>query len=185
MEKKNAVPVWLTIVLAIACLAVAAYDAFLMVQLIDAISSIAIVNFCADIIVSLAAFIYCVSGYKKNTASFFKIFCIMNAVAAFMAFGMCINLAETNKMWIINAIFMLALSVLYFMFAFVKDLGRKKSYRIYLVLLGICVVYVIISSIIAPYTITLSICMMIIEFVFGVMLYGKYKDKEARGRNVD
>ena len=73
--------------------------------------------------------------------------------------------------------------------AIVKDLGKKKTWIIFFVLLGLDVIGSVIlmvdSSIgFLGYAIMGSVSLLISDGTLGLAIHGKYKDKQSRGSAV-
>jgi len=120
------------------------------------------------------AYFYCFMGYQKDSAKYFKWFCVLYAV---YQLGVIVRLAgETN----IGPVVCHAIPI-WFMGAFyiAENLGRKKSF----VLSGINFIVALVSLVfgLLDGQVIYPVCNMTLAFVFIVMIYAKYVDKANRG----
>ena len=142
------------------------------------------INF-SYIVALVASIFYLLSGYKKNSASYYKITIglLMLAQALYI-----VNMFYSNMMIAEILLHVISL-ILIVVLASVKDFGKKNS-NIVVILLALCrIVLLIISynhlSSLGNLSIT-NLCTEISNLLFvgtiGLMVDAKYEDKRERGR---
>lgn len=145
------------------------------------------VNAIVCVIGLLFGLAYAFSGYVKTSAKLYKVFIILYSVSSLLSLA---NFFEkvTNKNALAGfgiAIFIghLIVTILAFVLAFVKDLGRKKSSYISYVLIGINVLMFMSSLIGNVDYIIVALGNLVLACVVAVFIASKYVDKASRGRD--
>ena len=129
----------------------------------------------------IAAIIYCVYGFKKDAAKFFKIYIWLYTIMSFIHIA--IDLEGGTSYAVI------LLSALNFATAFVisvtEDLGREKTLSLGAINFASCAVAIIIAfaTICNGSLEMIIVCIgqIIPAIIFNLMLLAKYVDKEERG----
>jgi len=178
MEKKTAVPKWVNYVLVIILTAIIVNNVITIISSEDPfgvnLNYIAFLN----IIACTPAIYYCLSNHEKTAGKAYIVFCAVYAVTEllklFLRGQSGISIVVITPALVFASLVVLCLA---------KDLGKKKSYILALLVVALSVVdliYVIVNSYDAimymSQNIILSICLF-------MMVYAKYKDKELRGSN--
>ncbi len=173
MEKKRVVPIWLSVVLLILCAVSVVLNIVGMTKQYGIMFNI---GYIAEIITLLFVSFYCLSGYKKKSAGMFKGSLVFRLIS--VALGLCIAIQFKQIFTIIVSIIVLACLT---MLLFIKDLGKRKS----MVLTGLMIVATVASLVYfcaaAEGFIGAHITSILLSVIFFIMVYAKYKDKEARG----
>lgn len=130
---------------------------------------------------------YAFSGYVKTSAKLYKIFIVLYSVSSLLSlanfFESVSNKNALKGFGIAILVGHLAITVLAFVLAFVKDLGRKKSSNISYVLIGINVL-IFMSSLIGNLDyIIVALGNLVLACVVAVFIASKYVDKASRGRD--
>jgi len=171
-EEKRVIPVWLSTVMGLLVIVSLIYYVSFSIANHNFASIVAAVIYCCA---SACAFIYCLFGYKKDNAKFFKIYAIAFAAHhlqhVFMA-----AMVHTGVVAICHAIGFGVVLVL----IMALDLGKKKSY-------GLAIADMIVSAI--PFFVALfdglqpigCLPTLTLSIVLMIMVAGKYSDKAKRG----
>lgn len=179
MKEKKIVPIWVSAILAILLIAGIGLNIYYTITTYNAIEEIPTRLF--DFLACFYALTYCFKGYSKNVASTYKIFSITYCISCMLPIFL---VAKTYQAGIASAI-VLALHLIVFactsIFAFAKDLGKKKSYTLAAIVLA-CTLINSGFGIAASTPFILGMCgKVILSIVFLIMVYAKYQDKTARG----
>ncbi len=174
MEKKRVVPVWVSVILLVLCAAVTVQS--IIGLFTNELGGIFIVYYAMDIITVVLAAFYCLSGYQKPSAKYFKAVSISFLIVSAIALG----LAFKNSQ-LFDFIFMMIIFGCLSVFSVAKDLGKRRS----LFMAGLMILCFLISSVI--FAVTWSSVLspistnLLLSVIFFIMVIAKYKDKEARG----
>jgi len=169
--KDKKVPVWMSIVLLI----IVFVSMLLYVRSATATPStdriIACVLYCVTMVF---AYFYCFMGYQKDSAKYFKWFCVLYAVYQLGVIVRLTGVADIGPV-VCHA------APIWFMGAFyiAENLGRKKSF----LLAGINFLVAVIALVFGILSghMTYAICNLTLALVFIMMVYAKYIDKANRG----
>jgi len=173
--KNNVIPKWLSALNIILLIAGAVLDVYLTVTVLKGqktamASSIALACACCF------GLLYAVYGYQKDVATYAKWFYGVFAIAEASKFYM---LKEANDVILLPTIIAFAcLSV----FAIAKDLGKEKSKSLCLTTLVCAIASPVYYLVMGNQDFALvTVTEVILAFVLTIMIFAKYKDKEARG----
>ncbi len=181
MEKKRVVPIWLSVVLLVLLVAGIAFDIFALLKYTELESWNTPVRI-IDCIACGIALAYCLKGYSKNAAGFFKAFCIAYCVSrVFPIFAIAESYRAGNFVYPLILLMHLITFAAMSIFVVAKELGKKKS----CVLAGIifaCTLVNLLPILGTPFYFMIGIITnLILTIVFLIMVYAKYQDKAARG----
>lgn len=157
-----------------------------------------IFNICLIMINALALIsgvIYLLKGYRKDAASFYKTFMMLNAVSAVVFALMALSVMQTsnsvegmqiasNVMYILCVFLMVIKAVLLFVLTFGQNLGKRNSWIIFCVILAIDIVVGLLfktSGSWAPFRFVSALPRLFMAGTIGLSIKGKYDDKDARG----
>ena len=134
-------------------------------------------------IVNIAALvcgiIYVLKGYSKEAAGYYKAFLALVAVYALIT-----TFTSINQGIVIRIILKVVKIVLLLVLVFVKDLGKKKTWIIFAVMLAvdICVPFIAIDKQhFLGYRLVAHISKFLTDGTIGLAIRGKYIDKDKRG----
>lgn len=179
MEKKRVVPVWVTVILLVLLACSIAYHGFLLVTAPP--MYLFVTMYLLGIVVDLSALLYCLTQYKKNSAVFFRAFVIcLYLIIAFYVYNRAqiISFPCGELGFVFAMIDFAMLSV----FVFAKDIGKKRS----LVYASIAMLAELADTCLTFATSGVELGLSglgccVSYLVFVLLVYAKYKDKDARG----
>jgi len=119
--------------------------------------------------------LYCLYGYKKDAAKYFKMFCVSFSISLIVRTILNIEQGDIAGA-ILAAIAVICLLIL----AFAKDLGKTKSYTLCGITFAVLIANVIVQAV-SGKALTGAVSRLIIGLTLAVMIHAKYKDKESRG----
>ena len=139
----------------------------------------------------ISAMIYAIRGFGKNSAGFYSLYMLLYAFSELATLVMLImEMADTVSGSPVMMLFTSASVIALFMLAYMKDLGKKVSFGIVVVIM----VFNIISAIITiwstasagaivgmPVAVIRSGQRILLAAVAYLLVSSKYADKEARG----
>ncbi len=131
----------------------------------------------------LFAWYYIQLGYRKNAASYLKIYEALVAVGRLRAVGSVLGAKGSTAGVIVTAV--TAALTLFLMLC--KDLGKAISFALVFVIIICTVVELIcgiaadVSSALAPAVISRCVSSVIMAILLFVMIFAKYLDKKERG----
>lgn len=136
----------------------------------------------------LAGFFYMTLGYKKDAASYYKIYMWVLVIAEALNAAMIGTVGYESALW---AVLKSAVLVLFVVLAVGKDLGKTKSTVFALLLVAIQIGFVAWSIVTisdphksnAMFILCDNVCQLILAGTTGLMVCAKYLDKTARGTN--
>jgi len=135
------------------------------------LGTISCVFFCLS---SVLAYFYCFMGYKKDSAKYFRYFCVSYslysiALIAFLApYQAPTVFCRGVSLFILGA------------FTFGTNLGKKKSYTLAAIDLVLTIIPVVVYLVGGGASIIPVLCDMLLSIVFVIMIYAKYVDKDNR-----
>jgi len=176
MEKKRVVPIWVTVIYSLLCVGAIAIDVYGLFN--NGIGAIGYLTYSVEIIATLLAACYCITGYKKSSSGFFKAVIIFLLITAVLTLTFIVSLQMYFQFYSELIVFG-CLCV----FAVAKDLGEKRSLIMALLMLisyAASAIYFVcnfgFNRYISPY-----ITGMLISAIVLIMVIAKYRDKTARG----
>lgn len=183
MDEKRVMPVWVSAVFIVLILAAIIVNIFLMPQESEMGIEYVLLKI-ADCAACLAALLYCAAGFRKESSRFFLLFGILYLISVMMQlFPRAMELDRTFSSILLYASGLCAFGVMC-VFTVAKNLGRKKSLILALILFVCSVLDVFL---VADYALMVKSGVpgkVILSLLFLVMNIGKYRDKVARGRSV-
>ncbi|GEM_PF-1655418 len=182
MGNKRVVPVWVSVLLLAMTVLSMAFYAYLLFSgsgsSFGAVSTSVVLALLCDVF----ALLYCLTGYKKNSAFFFKLFVLSLYVAIAHNVYNRATLITADSVPDVKLISSLIGFAMFSVFFFAKDVGKKRSLIFALVALASRLVYSYVSiSKIDFLSVLYTMGSCVYYIVFVLMIYAKYKDKEARG----
>ena len=132
--------------------------------------------------------LYLLNEYGKKGAIYYKVFLILQVIITIITILTDYLFAYMNVALIIRCILYIFKAFILLVLAFWKDLGKKKTWILFYVLLGIDLVALVIAIIYMAstafnFTIISFITALVADGTLGLAIRGKYQDKEARGTN--
>jgi hypothetical protein len=130
--------------------------------------------------------IYIIKDYSKQAAVFYKAF-------LFLHVGVCVLSIIVNLFFYTVTLLMVVICILYaikaadlLLLVFGKDLGSKKTWILFYVILGLDVASLILSvmnmvNVGFDFSFTGYVTALIADGTIGLSVKGKYENKEARG----
>ena len=133
----------------------------------------------ACILALISGLVYCLNGYKKDVAKYYKAFMILYFVSNISSILMSILHASNTILIIANVIIIICVAFL----AFSKDLGEKKSNSFALSVLAINAIKLIYDIVASPAagTVRGGITSLILACILCMFVSAKYADKASRG----
>ena len=132
--------------------------------------------------------LYLLKGYTKRAAGFYKAFLILHIAVCALTIYIDLSFYKVNALMIaisaVNAMKAIVLLIL----AFGKDLGRRRTWNLFYVLLALDIVKLIfaivnMANIGFDFSFMGYVTALIADGTIGLAIRGKYEDKSARGRN--
>jgi len=181
-NEKYVVPIWLSVLL-VCLVAISMVRAFLFVPvgIQKGFQYMYYIIKVLECITHVFALIYCLSGCKKKDASFFKIFSITYALFALITIYGKVIYTTIGNMSICPAVFSGIVSILLWIFAFVKNLGWKKSLLMALIIIVLEIANIFLASCVDLRYVFTLVGRGILSVIFGIMVLAKYRDKANRG----
>lgn len=173
MENKRVVSIWISAILF--ALSESA-DILCLVDIFEremtGFSILSMIFFIAAIAFSV---IYCLKNYQKKAAANYK----MAFVLYLIANAICVYVNFTEQFYLgvaCSAIVVVGLSIL----AFVKDFGKVRTFVVAFAILFFSVIEFVAKLLRFGYDNSLFITAILSALIMLIIVYTKYKDKEAR-----
>ena len=133
----------------------------------------------ACLLALISGLVYCLNGYKKDVAKYYKAFMILYLISNISSIAMSILHASNIILIIANAVIIICVAFL----ALGKDLGEKKSNSFALVVLAINAIKLIYNIVANPTvgTVRGGITSLILACILCMFVSAKYADKASRG----
>ena len=132
-----------------------------------------------DSIICIVALIfglfYCLSGYKKDAAKYYKAFMYL------YLFSCIFSLVASCDGSVLSIIANVLILVSAFILAFVKDLGEKKSNGLALAILGVSIIKLCLVITKTIPHISVAFANLMLTCILCVFVSAKYADKTSRG----
>jgi len=182
MEKKKVVPVWLRVILIALC---AAGLVFIIRDHVRVLSyGFSLFSVCG-IFAVLQVFLaiqYCIKGFGKRAHLLFKLFCLLATINQVIYLYTMASVGISSELSTVAFFAEIIHLGAWCTITFATDLGKKKSTIVCAILLA----YALLSIILLWVQYGLSaaadgLALLLSNAIFGIMVYGKYQDKEARG----
>ena len=131
--------------------------------------------------------LYLVRDYSKQAAKYYKLFLILNVIVCILTIFIDLFFYKsTALMYMISGLNTFKIITL-LMLAYGKDLGEKKTWTIFYILLAIDIIklvfaFINMSNIGFDFSFAGYVTALIADGTIGLAIKGKYDDKKARGR---
>jgi len=182
MENKRIVPVWLSVLMAILCAGALAVNIYSICT-----ADSFIINYVIFAFSALCSLFYCIHGFSKKPQLFYRI-CIASfglaEIAAALSTLIALFLADRlDKLNAVSMISYLLAAILLFSLGFGKDLGKKASKVCGYIVLALTAVNAAIITASFGFGVMSGIGFggLVLSVITLIMVYAKYKDKDARG----
>jgi hypothetical protein len=134
----------------------------------------------------LTGVLYLVRGYKKNAAVYYKAFILLMVLVTLIDFITNMVCTTMNVLLIIRCVLFVIKIIFLLLLAFGKDLGRKKTWIILYVIIGLDIAGMIVMLIIMSgtgfdFSLIGVIAALVADVTLGLAIHGKYDDKDSRG----
>jgi len=179
MEKKKIVPTWVTIIMLVLCAGGMVFDIISISQSLD--YPLTVANFAVHILALLSAVLYCTNGFKKDSAIYYKTSWFLTAAVTLLFIINEFIYGDKDTTWSLIIIFTGALFLGRLIFAFAQNLGKQASYVL------LCFIYVMFFFTMGllvskdPTYLIIALVNTALNGILGLMVFAKYKDKDARG----
>lgn len=176
MEKKKVVPVWVSVINLILAVCGLAWTGYSMMTVTPPNGHALESQINQGLIMAclIVAAIYCLAGYKKSAAVFFKVVVSLYAAITFVA----VLLVHEGPLFL-TVISTLAFGILC-VFAVAKDLGKTKSYVLCWLNIVLAALRVVLYVIVEGQLPGGLFSNLLLAVILGIMMYAKYADKAAR-----
>ena len=141
-----------------------------------------VINICA----LCASAVYLWNSYGKQAANWYKAFLYLNVVVTLLLLVVDIFYIPVNFVLISSIILLAVKAAALLVLVFKKDLGKKNTWIVFYVLLGLDVVLIVLTFINVTrdslvFMIHGSASRLINDLTIALAIRGKYADKEKRG----
>jgi len=184
MKKQKVVPVWVSILMAALC--IVAFSVSIQSFEAGRLSTIEAIAAVAELLSALLAVCYCITGYEKTSALFFKAVVISRLVfSAMMIILMTAGAFEyTKALTGVTVGCDLIVFGCMAVFAVALNIGKERSVTMAVIM----VIATVVPAILIPISgktggIGIGINKVLSAVIFLIMVIAKYRDKEARGTN--
>ncbi len=135
----------------------------------------------------IVGILYLVKGYTKKAAVYYKLFLILNVAVCVLTIFIDLFFYKVNIWMIIISVLNVCKIILLLLMAFGKDLGEKKTWTIFYMLLtadGLKLILSIINMLSIGFDFSFAgyITALISDGTIGLSVRGKYENKKMRGR---
>jgi len=181
MEKVSSkLPVWATVVMVVLSAGAAAWNLIALIGGKVMTGTWGIIGAAAFVLTGILAIVYIAGGHQKKVAGFYMSSLVVFAIANICEVIVCAQTPDLKKMMVSGIVMAVALLVM----VFVKNLGRAINYVICAILLITAVAVLIQSVITQPVAgVTAEAAAGVLyAIVVLILIFAKFKDKEARGR---
>ncbi len=136
----------------------------------------------------VAGALYLLKGYTKQAAGYYKAFLILHIAVCALTIYIDLSFYKVNAMMIAISIVNACKAVILLILAFGKDLGKRRTWNLFYMLLALDIVKLILACVnMAGIGFDFSfmgyVTALIADGTIGLAIKGKYEDKHARGRN--
>ena len=134
----------------------------------------------------IVGILYLVKGYTKRAAVYYKLFLILNVAVCVLTIFIDLCFYQVNIWMIIISVLNACKIILLLLMAFGKDLGEKKTWTIFYMLLtadGIKLILAIINMVTIGFDFSFAgyVTALISDGTIGLAVRGKYENKKMRG----
>lgn len=129
---------------------------------------------------------YILAGYKKDSVYYYKTFIFLYAICVIVSFFVPFRSLIINEMFIdsiIMAICILLIFICILALAFVKNLGKEKSFKLAYLILALNIVKLLTYLIAQPTLLMISFVFshILLACILCIFIVCKYNDKFLRG----
>lgn len=133
----------------------------------------------------LFGFAYTLSGFIKESAKLYKVFIVFYSInCLFSIYNYCsqalirTSFIGVKPILLVGHIFVAILAII---LAFIKDLGKQKSYKLSYSLLIISAIMFASTVIADSNNVEIGLSNLVLALLEVVFIYAKYTDKQSRG----
>ena len=131
--------------------------------------------------------LYLIKGYTKRAALYYKLFLFLNVAVSVLTIFIDLCFYQVNPWMIIISILNACKVVLLLIMAFGKDLGEKKTWKLFYLLLaadGVKLILAVINMVGIGFDFSFAgyVTALICDGTIGLAIRGKYDNKKSRGR---
>ncbi|WP_408070554.1 hypothetical protein [Butyrivibrio sp. JL13D10] len=135
----------------------------------------------------IVGILYLVKGYMKQAAVYYKLFLILNVAVCVLTIIIDLCFYRVNIWMIIISVLNACKIIILLLMAFGKDLGEKKTWTIFYMLLtadGLKLILAIINMLGIGFDFSFAgyVTALISDGTIGLAIRGKYENKKMRGR---
>ena len=131
--------------------------------------------------------LYLLKGYTKQAAGFYKAFLLLHIAVCALTIYIDLAFYKVNALMIAISVVNACKAVLLMILAFGKDLGRRRTWNLFYILLALDIVklgFAIINMANNGFDFSFMgyVTALIADGTIGLAIRGKYENKKARGR---
>lgn len=131
--------------------------------------------------------LYLIKGYTKQAAAYYKLFLILNVAVCVLTIFVDLFFYRVTAWMIAISILNVCKIILLLLLAFGKDLGEKKTWALFYILLaadGMKLIFAIVNMINIGFDFSFAgyVTALISDGTIGLAIRGKYDNKKSRGR---
>ena len=131
--------------------------------------------------------LYLVKDYSKQAAMYYKLFLILNVIVCILTIFIDLFFYKSTTLMYLISILNVCKIITLLLLAYGKDLGEKKTWIIFYILLAIDIIKLIFASINMSnvgfdFSFAGYVTALISDGTIGLAIKGKYDDKKSRGR---
>ncbi len=154
----------------------------------DRLSSISnVVLMIVILIMLVTGVLYLVKDYSKQAAKYYKLFLVLNVIVCILTVFIDLFFYKSTTLMYLISVLNICKIITLLMLAYGKDLGEKKTWTIFYILLAIDIIkllfaFINMSSIGFDFSFAGYVTALISDGTIGLAIKGKYDDKKSRGR---
>jgi len=183
MENKKVIPTWLSVIFTLLCVGALAYYVYQVYLIAPFGFSLSLLVIIILIATNCVALVYACNGYKKDASIYFLLTAIGIAIVTACSLYMYAPYIYESTYILIDFTTALIGFAVAAIFAVAKNLGKKKSYVLCSFFLLALIIDVVISIPLGWLTVVIYLASAVHRILFCIMVYAKYRDKDARGTN--
>ena len=131
--------------------------------------------------------LYLLKGYNKQAAVYYKLFLILNVAVCILTIWIDLRFYHVTTLLMIISFLNACKIILLFLLASGKDLGEKKTWMLFGILLtadGLKLILAILNMISIGFDFSFAgyVTALVSDGTIGLAIRGKYENKKARGR---
>ena len=140
-----------------------------------------------NLLALVSCFVYVLKKYAKEARFYYNAFFCMQIVATVFLAIFDISTFKGGSVAILSLLALFVKAVVLIMIIFASDLGKKRAYLFFYIILTLDVLLAIMTLTIANVSVAYKVCdvfaRLLIVSTIGMTIYGKYSDKESRKRS--